>query len=105
MVKYMKWYIGNVELKNQVVVAPMAGVTNPAFRKIAKEFGAGLIYTEMVSDKGLGHNNVRTREMLRVDLDEKPISLQISRLLQYSKIKIDRRARISDSVDLCFVVL
>ncbi len=77
MVKYMKWYIGNVELKNQVVVAPMAGVTNPAFRKIAKEFGAGLIYTEMVSDKGLGHNNVRTREMLRVDLDEKPISLQI----------------------------
>lgn len=77
MVKYMKWNIGNVELKNQVVVAPMAGVTNPAFRKIAKEFGAGLIYTEMVSDKGLGHNNVRTREMLRVDLDEKPISLQI----------------------------
>ncbi len=77
MVKNMIWKIGNVELKNQVVVAPMAGVTNPAFRKIIKEFGAGLIYTEMVSDKGLGHNNVRTKEMLRVDLDEKPISLQI----------------------------
>lgn len=77
MVKDMIWKIGNVELKNQVVVAPMAGVTNPAFRKIAKEFGAGLIYTEMVSDKGLGHNNVRTKEMLRVDMDEKPISLQI----------------------------
>jgi nifR3 family TIM-barrel protein len=73
----MKWKIGNIEIANQVVIAPMAGVSNPAFRKIAKEFGAGLIYTEMVSDKGLGHNNVRTREMLRVDNDEKPISLQI----------------------------
>lgn len=73
----MIWRIGNVEIKNQVVLAPMAGVTNPAFRKIVKEFGAGLIYTEMVSDKGLGHNNLRTKEMLRVDMDEKPVSLQI----------------------------
>lgn len=73
----MNWKIGNVEIKNQVVLAPMAGVTNPAFRKIVKEFGCGLIYTEMVSDKGLGHNNTRTKEMLRVDMDEKPVSLQI----------------------------
>jgi len=73
----MKWKIGSIEFANQVVIAPMAGVTNPAFRKIVKEFGAGLIYTEMVSDKGLGHNNIRTREMLRVEKDEKPISLQI----------------------------
>ncbi len=73
----MKWKIGSIEFANQVVIAPMAGVTNPAFRKIVKEFGAGLIYTEMVSDKGLGHNNIRTREMLRVENDEKPISLQI----------------------------
>ena len=45
--------IGDIEIKNDVVVAPMAGVTNIAFRTIMKEFGAGLIYAEMVSDKAL----------------------------------------------------
>lgn len=77
VVDKMKWYIGNVEIKNQVVIAPMAGVTNQAFRLIVKEFGAGLIYTEMVSDKGLGFHNQKTFDMLKVDLEEKPISLQI----------------------------
>lgn len=77
MGEIMKWKIGDIEFANQVVIAPMAGVTNPAFRKIVKEFGAGLIYTEMVSDKGLGHNNERTKNMLQVNPDEKPISLQL----------------------------
>ncbi|MFP3394019.1 tRNA-dihydrouridine synthase, partial [Brevibacillus sp. SIMBA_076] len=44
--------IGNIDIKNRAVLAPMAGVTNPAFRLIAKEFGAGLVCAEMVSDKG-----------------------------------------------------
>ncbi len=73
----MKWKIDSIELANQVVIAPMAGVTNPAFRSIVKRFGAGLIYTEMVSDKGLEHNNVRTQSMLQVLPEERPISLQI----------------------------
>ncbi|MEG0291060.1 MAG: tRNA-dihydrouridine synthase, partial [Erysipelotrichaceae bacterium] len=47
------WKIGNITIKNQVVVAPMAGISNLAFREICKHFGAGLIYTEMVSDKAL----------------------------------------------------
>ncbi|MCR8846611.1 tRNA dihydrouridine synthase DusB [Paenibacillus sp. SC116] len=69
--------IANIEMKNQVVLAPMAGVCNPAFRLIAKEFGAGLVCAEMVSDKALVHGNERTREMLYVDDREKPLSLQI----------------------------
>lgn len=69
--------IGDIELKNQVVLAPMAGVCNPAFRLIAKEFGTGLVCAEMVSDKAILHGNKRTREMLFVDDREKPLSLQI----------------------------
>jgi len=69
--------IGTIELKNQVVLAPMAGVCNPAFRLIAKEFGAGLVCAEMVSDKAILHGNERTKEMLYVDEREKPLSLQI----------------------------
>ncbi|ASA25063.1 tRNA dihydrouridine synthase DusB [Paenibacillus donghaensis] len=69
--------IGSIEMKNQVVLAPMAGVCNPAFRLIAKEFGTGLVCAEMVSDKAILHGNLRTREMLFVDEREKPLSLQI----------------------------
>ncbi|WP_034750081.1 tRNA dihydrouridine synthase DusB [Halalkalibacter wakoensis] len=69
--------IGNVELKNQVVLAPMAGVCNPAFRLIAKEFGAGLVCAEMVSDKAILQGNERSLSMLYVDEREKPLSLQI----------------------------
>ncbi|MCC3377256.1 tRNA dihydrouridine synthase DusB [Cohnella sp. REN36] len=69
--------IGNVEMSNNVVLAPMAGVCNPAFRLIAKEFGCGLVCAEMVSDKAILHGNQRTLEMLFVDEREKPLSLQI----------------------------
>lgn len=69
--------IGNVPMTNNVVLAPMAGVCNPAFRLIAKEFGCGLVCAEMVSDKAILHGNTRTLEMLFVDEREKPLSLQI----------------------------
>jgi len=69
--------IGNIDIKNRAVLAPMAGVTNPAFRLIAKEFGAGLVCAEMVSDKGILLENARTLRMLYVDEREKPLSLQI----------------------------
>lgn len=73
----MEFNIGDVKLKNQVILAPMAGVCNPAFRLIAKEFGAGLVCAEMVSDKGILYENERTLQMLYVDEREKPLSLQI----------------------------
>lgn len=69
--------IGGVTAKNRVVLAPMAGVCNPAFRLIAKEFGTGLVCAEMVSDKAIVHGNERTLQMLYVDDREKPLSLQI----------------------------
>ncbi|MBN2696638.1 MAG: tRNA dihydrouridine synthase DusB [Bacilli bacterium] len=73
----MKWKIGNIQIDNQIVVAPMAGITNPAYRSILKDYGAGLIYTEMISDKGLTYQNQKTFEMLEVNEKEKPIVLQL----------------------------
>ncbi|SIS12786.1 tRNA dihydrouridine synthase DusB [Peribacillus simplex] len=69
--------IGNIEMKNPVVLAPMAGVCNSAFRLTVKEFGAGLVCAEMVSDKGIVLQNARTMNMLYIDEREKPLSLQI----------------------------
>jgi len=69
--------IGDIELKNRVVLAPMAGVCNAAFRLTVKEFGAGLVCAEMVSDKAILLNNARTMGMLYIDEREKPLSLQI----------------------------
>jgi nifR3 family TIM-barrel protein len=73
----MQWKIREIPIMNQVVIAPMAGVTNQAFRLIVKEFGAGLLYSEMVSDKGLDYKNKKTLDMLAVDPLEKPLSLQV----------------------------
>lgn len=73
----MEWQIGNVTIPNQVVVAPMAGITNSAFRMVAKEFGAGLVVCEMISDRGIMHHNQKTVDMMFVDPQEHPISIQI----------------------------
>ncbi|QBO35866.1 tRNA dihydrouridine synthase DusB [Periweissella cryptocerci] len=73
----MEWKIGDVTIPNQVVVAPMAGVTNSAFRVISKQFGAGLVVCEMISDQGLMHENQKTLSMLTIDKMEHPMSIQI----------------------------
>ena len=73
----MKWNIGNVKIQNQVVLAPMAGVCNLAFRTICKEMGCGLIYAEMVSDKAIVYNNKKTIEMLSMVDFERPLVQQI----------------------------
>ncbi|MGD6903160.1 tRNA dihydrouridine synthase DusB [Bacillus infantis] len=69
--------IGNIEMKNPVVLAPMAGICNSAFRLTVKEFGAGLVCAEMISDKGIVMKNEKTMNMLYIDEREKPLSLQI----------------------------
>lgn len=69
--------IGNVEMKNRVVLAPMAGICNSAFRLTVKEFGAGLVCAEMISDKGIVFKNEKTMNMLYIDERENPLSLQI----------------------------
>ncbi len=73
----MKWNIGNVEIKNQVVLAPMAGICNNAYRRIIKDMGCGLIVAEMVSDKALMYDSTKTKDMLYMTEDERPISQQI----------------------------
>ena len=57
------WKIGNVEIKNRVVLAPMAGISNTSYRKIIKEMGAGLIFAEMVSDKAICYDNDKTLDI------------------------------------------
>jgi len=69
--------IGPVELKNRVVLAPMAGICNSAFRLTVKEFGAGMVCAEMISDKGIILQNKKTMNMLYIDERENPLSLQI----------------------------
>lgn len=73
----MDWKIGNVIIPNQIVIAPMAGITNVAFRVTAKEFGAGLVVCEMISDRGLIYKNKKTLSMLNVSPKEHPMSIQI----------------------------
>lgn len=69
--------IGDIEMDNRVVLAPMAGICNSAFRLTVKEFGAGLVYAEMISDKGIVKRNKKTMSMLYIDERENPLSLQI----------------------------
>lgn len=73
----MEWKIRDITIKNQLVLAPMAGVTNEAFRLICKEYGVGLVVAEMVSDKAIGFKNEKTIKMTKVNEIEHPISMQI----------------------------
>ena len=71
------WKIGDIEIKNRIVLAPMAGISNTSYRKIIKEMGAGLIVAEMVSDKAIMYGNEKTIDMLYMTDFERPISQQI----------------------------
>jgi nifR3 family TIM-barrel protein len=95
--------IAGIQLKNQVVIAPMAGVSNIAFRTIMKEFGAGLIYAEMVSDKALSFGNEKTIKMIEVIEEERPLAMQVfggdeETIVEAAKI-IDERSN-CDFIDL-----
>ncbi len=69
--------IGNIELSNNVFLAPMAGVTDLPFRVMCKKFGAGLVYSEMVSSKAMHFNDKKTMELLKTTEDEFPLAVQI----------------------------
>ena len=73
----MKFKIGSVELKNNLVLAPMAGVTDLPFRLLCKEQGCGLLYTEMISAKAVLYRNKNTKLLLEVIPKERPIALQL----------------------------
>lgn len=69
--------IGNIELNTNVILAPMAGVTDITYRTICKEMGAGLVYTEMVSAKGLYYKDIKTKALMKINEKNRPVSLQI----------------------------
>lgn len=69
--------IGDIKLENKVSLAPMAGITDVTFRTICKEMGVGLLYTEMVSCKGLFYNDKKTEDLMVIDENEHPTALQI----------------------------
>lgn len=69
--------IGNAELKNNIFLAPMAGVTDMPFRRICASFGAGLVCSEMISAKGLYYNDKKTAELMQISDDERPCAIQI----------------------------
>ena len=73
----MKLTIGKVQLDNNLIMAPMAGVTDLPFRMLCKEQGCGLLYTEMVSAKAILHKNRNTAELLAVRPEERPIAVQL----------------------------
>ena len=72
-----KLKIGNVELENNLILAPMAGVTDLPFRKICKEYGPGLVCTEMVSSKAIFHNDSKTKLLMNTEGEKRPVSMQI----------------------------
>lgn len=73
----MSFKIGHLEIHNPIILAPMAGVSNSSFRTLARRSGAGLVYAEMVSDKGLLHHNEKTLNLLYMTDVERPMAQQI----------------------------
>lgn len=71
------WKIGNVEIENPIVAAPLAGISKPVYRSLMREYGAGLTVSEMISDKALHYENKKTFDMCRTRDDEHPVSLQL----------------------------
>jgi len=93
--------IGNIEIQNRVVLAPMAGVTDKAFRIIARNHGCGLIYTEMISAKALTYKNIKTKALLDVEGEEQPIAVQLfgsdpEIMAEAAQIAVREGARIID---------
>ena len=99
--KYLKKLkIGNVELENNLILAPMAGVTNQPFRIICKQFGAGMVCTEMASSKAFFYNDQKTKRLLNTEGEKRPISFQIfgsdEETMAYSAKYISKLADIVD---------
>ena len=73
----MAYKIKDILIDSKVVLAPMAGVTNIAYRKMCKKYGAGMVTTEMISDKGIFYNDKKTKELAKIDELEHPVAIQI----------------------------
>ncbi len=74
---YKKIKIGNQEIENNIFLAPMAGVTDKSYRKVCKEMGAGLVYTEMISSRAVFHDDTKTKLLMNIECEKRPIAYQI----------------------------
>ena len=96
-----KLKIGNVELKNNILLAPMAGITDRAFRIVCEEFNPGLVCTEMVSGKGLMYDDKKTEQLLNMDGEKRPIAAQIfGSDVEAMKYAASYVSKIADIVDI-----
>lgn len=73
----MAFYIKDIKIEKNVILAPMAGITSFSYRKFMKKFGCGLTYTEMISDCGLSYHNKKTEDMLYTDGSDRPLAIQL----------------------------
>ena len=93
--------IGNVTLKNNILLAPMAGITNLPFRRICENFKPGLVYTEMVSSKGLFYNDGKTNQLLNMENETRPVAVQIfGNDLEAMKEATKQVSKIADIIDI-----
>ncbi len=93
--------IGNVTLKNNILLAPMAGITNLPFRLICKKFDPGLVCTEMISSKGLYYNDEKTKQLLNMENEQRPVAVQIfGNDAQIMGISAKEISKIADIIDI-----
>lgn len=71
------WNIGSVSIANRIVAAPLAGISNPVYRRMCHDYGAGLTVSEMISDKALHYHNRKTQDMCATAEGEHPVALQL----------------------------
>ena len=92
--------IGNVELKNNILLAPMAGITNLPFRLICEKYNPGLVFTEMISSKGLFYNDKKTELLLNMENEKRPVAVQLFgndiEAMAYSAKQVSKIADIID---------
>ena len=94
--------IGDVKTDNNIFLAPMAGISDMAFRLICRDFGCGLVYTEMVSAKGIYYKNKNTVTLTQIDQKERPIAIQIfgsePDIMAYSAAQLEKDG--ADVIDI-----
>ena len=96
-----KLKIGNVELENNIFLAPMAGITDLPFRLVCKKYNPGLVYTEMVSGKGLMYNDEKTKLLLHSVEEEKPLAVQIfGSDIEAMKCATEKVSNFADIIDI-----
>lgn len=96
-----KLKIGNITLKNNILLAPMAGITNLPFRTICEQYSPGLVCTEMVSSKGLFYHDEKTKQLLSMENEKRPIAVQIfGNDLEAMKYSTKEVSKIADVIDI-----